>query len=54
MTRGVASKILIVDDASFMRSVLKDIIKNNWIKTLENLDIRGVILLLCRHVNYLQ
>lgn len=29
MTRGVASKILIVDDASFMRSVLKDIIKNN-------------------------
>jgi len=29
LTRGVASKILIVDDASFMRSVLKDIIKNN-------------------------
>ena len=29
MSRGVASKILIVDDASFMRSVLKDIIKNN-------------------------
>ena len=29
MTRGVASKILIVDDASFMRSDLKDIIKNN-------------------------
>jgi two-component system chemotaxis response regulator CheY len=29
MTRGVASRILIVDDASFMRSVLKDIIKNN-------------------------
>jgi len=29
MTRGIASKILIVDDASFMRSVLKDIIKNN-------------------------
>lgn len=29
MTRGVASKILIVDDASFMRSVLKDIIKSN-------------------------
>ena len=29
MTRGVASKILVVDDASFMRSVLKDIIKSN-------------------------
>ena len=29
MTRGIASRILIVDDASFMRSVLKDIIKNN-------------------------
>ena len=29
MTRGVAFKILIVDDASFMRSVLKDIIKSN-------------------------
>ncbi len=29
MARGVASKILIVDDASFMRSVLKDIIKSN-------------------------
>ncbi len=29
MTRGVASKILIVDDASFMRTVLKDIIKSN-------------------------
>ena len=29
MTRGVASKILIVDDASFMRNVLKDIIKSN-------------------------
>ncbi len=29
MTRGVASRILIVDDASFMRSVLKDIIKSN-------------------------
>jgi len=29
MPRGVASKILIVDDASFMRSVLKDIIKSN-------------------------
>ncbi len=29
MTRGVASKILIIDDASFMRSVLKDIIKSN-------------------------
>jgi len=29
MTRGVASRILVVDDASFMRSVLKDIIKSN-------------------------
>ncbi len=29
MTRGVASRILIVDDASFMRNVLKDIIKSN-------------------------
>ena len=29
MARGVASKILVVDDASFMRSVLKDIIKSN-------------------------
>jgi len=29
MTRGIASRILIVDDASFMRNVLKDIIKNN-------------------------
>lgn len=29
MTRGIASKILVVDDASFMRSVLKDIIKSN-------------------------
>jgi len=29
LTRGVASKILIVDDASFMRNVLKDIIKSN-------------------------
>ncbi len=29
MTRGVASKILVVDDASFMRNVLKDIIKSN-------------------------
>ena len=29
MTRGVASRILVVDDASFMRSVLKDIIKTN-------------------------
>ena len=33
MTRGVASKILIVDDASFMRSVLKDIIKSNGLAT---------------------
>ena len=29
MTAGVAQKILIVDDASFMRNVLKDIIKSN-------------------------
>jgi two-component system, chemotaxis family, chemotaxis protein CheY len=29
MARGVASKILIIDDASFMRTVLKDIIKSN-------------------------
>ena len=29
MARGVASRILVVDDASFMRSVLKDIIKTN-------------------------
>ena len=29
MTRGIASRILIVDDASFMRNVLKDIIKSN-------------------------
>ena len=29
MPRGVASKILIIDDASFMRNVLKDIIKSN-------------------------
>ena len=29
MARGVASKILIVDDASFMRTLLKDIIKSN-------------------------
>jgi len=33
MTRGVASKILIIDDASFMRSVLKDIIKSNGLAT---------------------
>ena len=29
MTSGVAQKVLIVDDASFMRAVLKDIIKSN-------------------------
>ena len=29
MARGVASRILVVDDASFMRNVLKDIIKTN-------------------------
>ena len=29
MVRGVASRILIVDDASFMRTLLKDIIKSN-------------------------
>lgn len=28
-SKGVASKILVVDDASFMRTVLKDIIKSN-------------------------
>jgi len=46
MTRGVASKILIVDDASFMRSVLKDIIKNNGLASeiFEAADgIEGVI-----------
>ena len=29
MATGIAQKILIVDDASFMRNVLKDIIKTN-------------------------
>ena len=29
MVRGIASRILVVDDASFMRSLLKDIIKSN-------------------------
>jgi len=29
MAFGIAKKILIVDDASFMRTVLKDIIKSN-------------------------
>ena len=29
MTSGVAQKVLIVDDASFMRAVLKDIITSN-------------------------
>lgn len=29
MVRGVASRILVVDDASFMRTLLKDIIKSN-------------------------
>ncbi len=33
MTRGVASRILIIDDASFMRTVLKDIIKSNGLAT---------------------
>lgn len=30
---GAASKILVVDDASFMRTVLKDIIKSNGLAT---------------------
>ncbi len=29
MVEGIAQRILIVDDASFMRTVLKDIIKSN-------------------------
>ena len=33
MTRGIAQRILIVDDASFMRTVLKDIIKTNGLAT---------------------
>ncbi len=33
MTRGIAQRILIVDDASFMRTVLKDIIKSNGLAT---------------------
>src|SRR3989337_1176408 len=45
MTRGVASKILIVDDASFMRSVLKDIIKNNGLASeiFEAADVSEVV-----------
>ena len=45
MTRGVAQRILIVDDASFMRTVLKDIIRTNGLATeiLEAADgIEGV------------
>ena len=33
MVRGVASRILVVDDASFMRTLLKDIIKSNGLAT---------------------
>jgi two-component system chemotaxis response regulator CheY len=33
MTVGIAQRILIVDDASFMRTVLKDIIKTNGLAT---------------------
>jgi len=33
MTIGIAQRILIVDDASFMRTVLKDIIKTNGLAT---------------------
>jgi len=32
-SKGVASKILIIDDAKFMRSVLKDILKSNGLAT---------------------
>ena len=33
MSRGLATRILIVDDASFMRTVLKDIIRTNGLAT---------------------
>ena len=45
MVRGLAQRILIVDDASFMRKVLKDIIKTNGLASeiLEAADgIEGV------------
>jgi len=32
-SKGVASKILIIDDAKFMRSLLKDILKSNGLAT---------------------
>jgi two-component system chemotaxis response regulator CheY len=42
MTRGVASRILIVDDASFMRNVLKDIIKSNGLAS-EIFEARAIL-----------
>ena len=45
MTRGIAQRILIVDDASFMRTVLKDIIRSNGLASeiLEAVDgVEGV------------
>lgn len=45
MVMGVAQRILIVDDASFMRTVLKDIIKSNGLASeiLEAADgVEGV------------
>ena len=45
MVRGLAQRILIVDDASFMRNVLKDIIKSNGLASeiLEAADgVEGV------------
>ena len=45
MTRGIAQRILIVDDASFMRTVLKDIIRSNGLASeiLEAADgVEGV------------
>ena len=45
MTSGIAQRILIVDDASFMRTVLKDIIRSNGLASeiLEAVDgVEGV------------
>ena len=45
MVKGLAQRILIVDDASFMRTVLKDIIKSNGLASeiLEAADgVEGV------------
>ncbi len=45
MTTGIAQRILIVDDASFMRTVLKDIIRSNGLASeiLEAADgVEGV------------